>query len=100
MRQSFRKPDERIWRRSCFEVPPQDVTLDAFGKDVWMPTHFKATERCLLSILLEHDSDTKDDRAGIDELLAGVEALTSGWLVPLASGSSSSTAILRAPSTK
>ena len=51
-----------------------------------MPTQFKATERCLLSILVEHDNDTMDDRAGIDELLAGVEALTSGWLVPLAVG--------------
>jgi hypothetical protein len=49
-----------------------------------MPAQFKAAERCLLSILVEHDNDTQDDRAGIDELLAGVEALTSGWLVPLA----------------
>ena len=51
-----------------------------------MPTQFKASERRLLSIVLEHDNTTHDDRAGVDELIAGVEALASGWLVPLAVG--------------
>jgi hypothetical protein len=48
-----------------------------------MPTPFKAGKRCLLSIKLERDNETDDDRSGIDELLAATEALTSGWLVPL-----------------
>jgi hypothetical protein len=49
-----------------------------------MPTQFMASDRRLLSILLEHENDDGADRAGIDELLAGVEALTAGWLAPLA----------------
>lgn len=48
-----------------------------------MPTQFKASERCLLSIKLERDNETDDDRTGIDEMLAATEALTSGWLLPL-----------------
>jgi hypothetical protein len=47
-----------------------------------MATTFKASERRLLSILLERVDETDDDRAGIDELLAATEALTAGWLVP------------------
>jgi hypothetical protein len=48
---------------------------------------FKASEHCLLSILFERaNEETEGDRAGIDELLAAVEALTSGWLVPLSVG--------------
>lgn len=48
-----------------------------------MPTQFKASERCLLSVKLERDNETDDDRTGIDELLAATEALTSGWVLPL-----------------
>jgi hypothetical protein len=40
-----------------------------------MPTQFKASERCLLSVKLERDNETDDDRTGIDELLAATEAL-------------------------
>jgi hypothetical protein len=47
-----------------------------------MPTQFNVSERRLLAIVLEHENENDDDRAGIDELLAGVEALTSGWLAP------------------
>jgi hypothetical protein len=47
-----------------------------------MPKQFNVSERRLLAIVLEHENDDEDDRAGIDELLAGVDALTSGWLLP------------------
>ena len=49
-----------------------------------MVARFKASDHCLLSILLERSNDeTEGDRAGIDELLVAMEALTAGWLVPL-----------------
>jgi hypothetical protein len=49
-----------------------------------MTAQFKASDHCLLSILLERSNDdTEDDRAGITELLTAMEALTAGWLVPL-----------------
>ena len=49
-----------------------------------MTTPFKASDHCLLSILLERSNeDSEDDRAGITELLAAMDELTSGWLVPL-----------------
>jgi hypothetical protein len=52
-----------------------------------MATQFKASDHCLLSILLERgNEETEDDRAGIVELLAAADALTSGWLVPLGVG--------------
>lgn len=52
-----------------------------------MTARFKASDHPLLSILLERSNEeTEDDRAGIIELLAAVEALTSGWLVPLGVG--------------
>lgn len=52
-----------------------------------MATQFKASDHCLLSILLERSNEeTEDDRAGIVELLAAADALTSGWLVPLGVG--------------
>ena len=52
-----------------------------------MTTQFKASDHCLLSILLERgNEETEDDRAGIVELLAAAEALTAGWLVPLGVG--------------
>src|SRR5882762_5068854 len=52
-----------------------------------MATQFKASDHCLLSVLLERgNEETEDDRAGIDEMLAAVDALTSGWLVPLGVG--------------
>lgn len=52
-----------------------------------MTTQFKASDHCLLSILLERgNEETEDDRAGIAELLAAADALTSGWLVPLGIG--------------
>src|SRR4051812_29184336 len=48
-----------------------------------MPSQFKASERRLLSIKLERENPTDDDRAGLDEMLAALDALTSDWLVPL-----------------
>ena len=49
-----------------------------------MSTQFYASDACLLGIALERgDEETVDDRAGIDEMLAAIEALTAGWLVPL-----------------
>jgi hypothetical protein len=52
-----------------------------------MATQFKASDHCLLSILLERSNEeTEDDRAGIVELLDAGDALTSGWLVPLGVG--------------
>jgi hypothetical protein len=49
-----------------------------------MTAQFNASDHCLLSILLERSNEEGEgDRAGITELLAAMEALTMGWIVPL-----------------
>jgi hypothetical protein len=46
-----------------------------------------ASDQSLLRVSLERGNlEDEDDRAGIAELLAGVEALTEGWLHPLGVG--------------
>lgn len=48
-----------------------------------MTAQFKASDHPLLSILLERSNEEgDDDRAGIIELLAAMETLTAGWIVP------------------
>lgn len=52
-----------------------------------MVMQFEVSDHCLLSILLERgNGETEDDRAGLLEMLAAADELTSGWLVPLGVG--------------
>jgi hypothetical protein len=54
---------------------------------VTMTSQFYASDECLLGIsLVRGDNETVDDRAGINELLAAMDTLASGWLIPLGVG--------------
>ena len=49
-----------------------------------MTTQFGAADHCIISFKLERcNEESEDDRAGMLEMLAAADALTSGWLVPL-----------------
>ncbi|MBA3392014.1 MAG: hypothetical protein H0T89_05185 [Deltaproteobacteria bacterium] len=52
-----------------------------------MTTEVYASDQALLHVAFERaNTDGEDDRAGIVELLAAIDALTAGWLAPLGVG--------------